>query len=196
MDIKDVKFTVEEWRIFYSKNFGIKFDEKEILNKDNLKKEIEKKVCCNNNEIKEELKTFNRLMIIPKGLNNDLVYEVCKKHFQCYRSRKESLSNLSLENNRESNKKKNHFFITGPYTVLISDKAEIYKQFEIFSTEGKDGGTLLERMIFELKLFLSTGIHTKVVSKCLGSYSSSGYNPRAGWDERFKHFHVYTGWHF
>jgi hypothetical protein len=153
---------LEDWRRFYKKHFGLE------VNLSNLK-------------TPEQQPGFDRLIIVAQGLTLNQVYDVCSKHFSCWRCVK-NLDKAIVENDRTSDK--------GSYAVWFRDRQEADEELEDLSADqlaGKkiSGITLLERLIYELKYWDETGKHLDIfnVTLCAGSRDSGGNVPGVDWDD-------------
>ena len=154
---------VGEWREFYRKHFGIELGE-------------EIKIPERNDEQKKE---FVRLLIVAKGLTNNIVYDACKKNFPCYKYA-ENLDKDVPTNERDP---KNGTYAIWVRDVVEADEVHKSKSANTVKQENLKTETLLERMLHELVYFLETKKHLDIqnVTICSASRDSDDYVPDANW---------------
>lgn len=125
-----------------------------------------------------------RLLVILKGITNNLAYDACYRAFggKCSRYT-EDLDKGVPTNERDPNR-------DGTYAIWVrddqkADKVHKNKSANMVKDAGLKTETLLERMIHELVYFSETGNHLDVknITLCSGSRYSDGGVPCAGWDD-------------
>lgn len=151
---------LQAWKKFYAKYFGLDLDLSSI-------------------KIPERRPGFDRLIVVHKGLTLNRVYDVCAKHFQCWRYA-DDLDVAIPSNDRDPK--------NGTYAVWVRDRVEADEEnkglsADILKEQGASGITELERMLYELKYWDETGQHLDVinVTLCSGSRYSDGRVPGAYW---------------
>ena len=109
---------------------------------------------------------FDRLIIVAKGLTLDQIYNVCAKHFPCWRYT-DDLDKAVTHNDRTAEK---------TYAVSFRNRKEADKELKNLSANQLAeknilGITLLERLIYELKFWSETKEHLDVLNwtLCTGS---------------------------
>jgi len=119
-----------------------------------------------------------RLLFIPKGMTLNFAFEICSKLFRTWKY----ADDLNYAVPRSIRNAQNH------YAVWVRSEVEPDQEFLGKSTKQADpemkiGITLLERIIFEIKYFTSTGDHLDIerITFCSGSRSSGGDVPGADW---------------
>ena len=154
---------LEWWRKFYLENFNMKLNF--------LRLDIPPKPAKDN----------WRLLVIVKGLTNNLVYDVCAKQFPCCKYADDLDKGVSTNERDPKN---------GSYAIWVRDTVEAdevhrNKSADIVKEAGLKTETLLERMIHELAYFSGTGEHLDVKNwtLCSGSRCSGGDVPNADWDD-------------
>ncbi|OGY41847.1 MAG: hypothetical protein A2Y67_03265 [Candidatus Buchananbacteria bacterium RBG_13_39_9] len=161
---KDVQVMIHEWREIYRED-GIEAD-------------------FSNLWIPAYKKGFDRLIVIPKGLKIQQVYDNCAKLFPCLKnfilfprpnSGDINLDKLVTNNDRDP--------ANGGYAIWLRDRIEADKELKSLSANDLEkkkisGITLLERLLYELKYYKETGEHLDVKNHtlCSGSRDSIG-NP-------------------
>ncbi|MFA7252836.1 MAG: hypothetical protein WC027_03180, partial [Candidatus Paceibacterota bacterium] len=141
---------IKDWERFYQKVFGLTVDFSGV-------------------RIPAKRAGFDRLLLIPKGVSLNLVYDVVnQKHFPCWRYTND-LDLAISKNDRDPNK-------DGSYAIWIRGGEEADEELRNLSADDLASRqiktvTLLEQRIFELKYFLETGRHLdqKTVTLCGGS---------------------------
>ena len=150
-----------DWQTFFQKYFSMELDLSDL--KTPLKQE-----------------GFDRLIIVPKGMTPNRIYEACAKHFPCWKWT-EDLNETVAHNDREPKE---------TYAIWVRNRKEADEENKNISAEQAkeqkiQGITLDERLMFELKYWDETGEHLDVenLTICSGSRFSAGHVPRVGWDD-------------
>ncbi len=132
-----------------------------------------------NVRIPEKQSGFGRLILVPKGIMANQIFEVCQKNFSCWRYTEDLDEAIKGRNDRET---------TQDYAIWVRDTQEADEELKNLSADtlkekNIKGITLLERLIFELKFWDETGRHLdeKNVTLCAGSRFSDGGVPHADW---------------
>jgi len=150
----------EDWTKFYKEYFGIIVDLFDL-------------------RVPTKVKGFDRLIVIPRGVTLNQVWEVCKKkHFKCWTSSDLEMAGVLSDRDPKD----------GTYAIWVIEAVEADEEMKNFSANdlkknGTKGVTLLERLILELKYFSETGKHLDVLNLtlCSGSRGSGGDVPSVGW---------------
>jgi len=155
----EAKKVLANWQQFYRKFFGIGLDLSSV-------------------KIPEQQPGFDRLIVVAKGLTLNQVYDVCAKHFPCWRYT-EDLDKAVFANDRTAN---------AAYAVWFRDRQEADEELKNLSADqlkeqGIPGITLLERLLYELKFWDETKKHLDIQNwtLCTGSRCSDGSVPRVRW---------------
>ena len=150
-----------DWQTFFQKYFSMELDLSDL--KTPLKQE-----------------GFDRLIIVPKGMTPNRIYEACAKNFPCWKWT-EDLNETVAHNDREPKE---------TYAIWVRNRKEADEENKNISAEQAkeqkiQGITLDERLMFELKYWDETGEHLDVenLTICSGSRFSAGHVPRVGWDD-------------
>jgi hypothetical protein len=124
---------------------------------------------------------FDYLLVVAPTLTVPELFVACAKKFPCYSSDLD-VQNLATENDR----------VPGEfgYAVWIrsdpdADDEYIDLRERQIRQRGVRGMTLLERMLWELRVFDQTGLHpdpAKPMTLCTGSQSANGKAPFVHWD--------------
>ncbi len=151
---------ITNWEIFYLDIFGIKTDFSPLI-------------------IPDKREGFDRLLIIDKQMNTDLIYEKCEEMFPCNKWNDDNLNHIVKSDRLAKN---------GSYAVWIRDRIEADEELKnMFAYGLKDhnvpGITLEERLIYELKYFNETGSHLdlKNITLSTGSRYTNGSVPTVSW---------------
>jgi len=149
-----------DWQIFYQKYFSI---------------------SINLSQVQSQIQTpsyqegFDRVIIVPKGITEDRVFQVCSEKFKIRKRTNQELSEVIDHNDRMS---------TETYAIRVRDCQEADKENKNISAEQakeKDinGITLLERLIYELKYWDETEKHLDMANLtiCSDSRCSDGAVP-------------------
>lgn len=157
----DSPTSVYDWQRFYTKFFGTAFDFSDV-------------------KIPGKQPGFDWLIVVAKGFTPNKVFEVCQKHFPCWRYRNDLDKETEGRNDRES---KEH------YAIWVRSRQEADEELKNLSAEdlkekGVKGITLLERLLLELWYWKETSEHLDVknITLCSGSRDSDGDVPGAYWD--------------
>jgi hypothetical protein len=165
----DTQKQIDFWISFYKKHFKIDLDPSEI-------------------KIAERRSGFNWLVIVAKGVSLNQVWEVCQKHFKCWKYGNSDLESLIQESERGPAKATNAFW--------FRDRVEADEETKNLSAnqQTEAGITLIARCLLELKYFSEMGKHLdlKNVTLCSGSRFADGGVPYAYW--RGGEFDV--SWHY
>jgi len=144
------------WKTFWKKYFSISTDLSQI-------------------QILSYQEGFDRVIIVPKGITEDRVFQVCSEKFKIRKRTNQELSEVIDHNDRMS---------TETYAIRVRDCQEADKENKNISAEQakeKDinGITLLERLIYELKYWDETEKHLDMANLtiCSDSRCSDGYVP-------------------
>ena len=126
-----------------------------------------------------------RLLVVAPGLTIEGVLTECKKHFltEC------SIDNLEqvIESTRVA--------LSAPYAIWVRDTQEAdpihaNKSYDDCQKEGVVGITLMERLLYELKYFLETGLHLDIqnITRCDGTlYRAQGVVvTTVCWDDKLR----------
>ena len=151
-----------DWPEFYRKNFGIELGDVKIPKKSPDQRE------------------FNRLIVVAKGLTNNLAYDACKKNFPCWRY----TDNLDKGVPTSERDPKNGTYAIWVRDVVEADEVHKNKSANTIKKENLKTETLLEREIHELVYFEETGKHLDIQNwtLCSGSRGYDGDVPDASWD--------------
>jgi hypothetical protein len=128
-----------------------------------------------------------RLLFIPRGMRDELAFEICKKFFsECFNYWNSNGLKIT-KNIRNTNNK--HYGIWVRYSV--EPDIEFLGQPACISDPDMLGITLLERIVFEIKYFTETrGEHLDVkgTTFCSGSQDKDGNNPQVRYtkDKKFE----------
>lgn len=148
------------WQKFYKKFFGIELDPSSI-------------------RIPEKQSGFDRLIIVPKGLTLNQVYDKCAENFSCSRYA-DDLDKEVILNDRDPNK--------GSYAIWVRDRIEADEELKNLSADDLEkkkipGITFIERLLYELAYWAETGKHLDIQNwtLCAGSRGSGGAVPRVHW---------------
>ena len=159
---------VEEWAAFYAKHFP-----QELANAGGAESLYAV-------TIPSVRKGFTRLIVVLKGLTLNGVYAACEKHFPCWR----------YTDNLDASVTTSDRGPTTTYAVWVREQVEADKKFANKSAndlvaEHHTGITLLERMLYELKVFDGNGGHLDLrnVTLCTGSRYADGSVPDASWND-------------
>ncbi|MFA4871675.1 MAG: hypothetical protein WC610_01245 [Patescibacteria group bacterium] len=162
----DLADQLASWKKFYQEYFGLELDPS------NLK-------------IPEQQPGFDRLIVVAKSLTPNQVYDMCAKHFPCWRY-VDDLDKAVSTNDR---------LATETYVIWVRDRAEADeenkgKSANTLASENHKGITLMERLVLELECFSETGKHLDVknLTLCAGSRYAGGDVPSAYWHNG--RFHV------
>jgi hypothetical protein len=158
----DTSRFIAEWELFYKKFFNININILEI-------------------KIPDRREGFDRLIVIPKGITLNQVWEVCRKQFNCWKyTDSADLESVVTKNDRDSK--------GSTYAVWVRDVVEADEEMKNLSAndlkeKAIKGVTLLERLILELKYFSETKKHLDINNwtLCSGSRRSDGRVPIVGW---------------
>lgn len=163
----DVPKMICEWRIFYRREFGLEIGEVKVP---------------------PYQSGFERLIVIPRGLELGYMYARCKNYFPCN-------AIAPFPGLQEKIIREDPYPEVPVYAVWIRGLSDADHDWHAgksvvnLKEEGVPGITLLERMVFELKFFQETGRHLDVDhggTLCSGSQSTTGYVWVAGWlDNKF-----------
>jgi len=152
----------EEWQRFYRKYFGLGPDLSGV-------------------KILEHQSGFDRLLIIAKGLTANQAYDVCTKHFPCWRYA-DDLDKAVPNNDRDS--------ANGAYAVWFRNRQEADEELKGLSADrlkekGILGITLLERLLYELKYWDEANNHLDISNwtLCAGSRDADGSVPSMHWHD-------------
>jgi len=144
------------WKTFWKKYFSISIDLSQV-------------------QTPSYQEGFDRVIIVPKGITEDRVFQVCSKKFKIWKWINKKLSEVIDHNDRMP---------TETYAIRVRDCQEADKENKNISAEQakeKDinGITLLERLIYELKYWDETEKHLDVANLtiCSGSRFSDGFIP-------------------
>ena len=150
---------LKDWARFYKEYFNIDADLSDL-------------------KIPEKNPGFDRLIIVAKGLTLDQIYNVCAKHFPCWRYT-DDLDKAVTHNDRTAEK---------TYAVSFRNRKEADKELKNLSANQLEkrnipGITLLERLIHELKYWDETKQHLDEtnITLCSGSRYSDGGVPSVDW---------------
>lgn len=154
---KDPKTFIKEWQSFYLKYFGIRNRFDDI-------------------KIPQSKLGFDRLILIAKDLNLDIIFKIMLNELKIRNSFPEGkLDDFITFNARNAQKS---------YAISLRDNIEPDPEYLGKSTceadpDGKLGCTLLERLILELKYFSETGgyLDIKGWTLCTGSSGACGIIP-------------------
>ncbi|MGD0977282.1 MAG: hypothetical protein ABR875_03245 [Minisyncoccia bacterium] len=123
---------------------------------------------------------FDRLLVIPKGLTIEAMFQICKKMFKCWRYTDQNLDEAVPTNDRVPTDKS--------YAIWVRERVEADEEFKKKSANdleaiGHIGITALERLIYEAKYFDETRKHLDInnVTLCAGSRFSDGFVPSMNW---------------
>lgn len=148
-----------DWQMFFQKYFNMKLD-------------------LSNLKTPPEQESFSRLIIVPKGITPNRIYEVCAKNFSCWKWTND-LDEAIDHNDRKS---------TETYASWVRDRQEADEENKNISADkatGQEvkGQTLNERLMQELKCWDETKEHLDVknVTICSGSRYSDGGVPIVDW---------------
>ncbi len=163
-DDNNVQKQKDDWVKFYQKFFGFNLDL--------------------SSRIPDCQPGFDRLIVVAKGLTLNQVYEVCAKHFPCWRYA-DDLDKAISHNDRKPDQ---------AYAIWVRDRVEADEELKNLSADqlkeqGIIGITLLERMLYELKYWDEVNGHLDKQNwtLCSGSRNADGLVPRApGLDGRFR----------
>jgi membrane-bound inhibitor of C-type lysozyme len=154
----DTQKQIDFWISFYKKHFKIDLDPSEI-------------------KIAERRSGFNWLVIVAKGVSLNQVWEVCLKHFKCWKYDGSDLESLIQESERGQAKTSTAFW--------FRDRVEADEETKNLSANQQTEAsiTLIARCLLELKYFSETGKHLdlKNVTLCSGSRYADGCFPYALW---------------
>ena len=158
-DTGDVKKQVDFWVKFYQEHFGIALDSSEI-------------------KIPLRKVGFNWLVIIALGVSLNQVWEVCQKHFKCWKYTDLDLESVVQKSERGSAKTTSAFW--------FRDRVEADEEMKNLSANQltEPSITLIARCLLELKYFSETTrkhLDVKNVTLCAGSRYADGDVPYAYW---------------
>ena len=161
---KNDEGVIGEWREFYRKHFGI---------------ELEQEIKIPE-RTEDQKKEFTHLLIIAKGLTNNIVSDVCKNNFPCYKYA-EDLDKAVPTNERDP---KNGTYAIWVRDVVEADEVHKNKSADTIKQENFKTETLLERMLHELVYFFENREHLDIknVTLCSGSRNSDGNVLGVNWD--------------
>jgi len=156
--VKGIAELIANWQRFYTKFFGTAFDFSDV-------------------KIPEKQPGFDWLVVVAKGLTPNQVFDVCQKHFSCWRYRDDLDKETEGRNDREP---KEH------YAIWVRNRQEADEELKNRSAENLKenkikGITLLERFLLELWYWNETGEHLDIqsITLCAGSRDSGGRVPDA-----------------
>ncbi len=162
----DMARQIEFWSKVYKEHFSIDLDLSGV-------------------KIPERKSSFNWLVIVARGVSLDMVWEVCRKHFKCWKYTDLDLENVIQESER------------GPAKATVAfwfrDRVEADEETKNLSAnqQTEPSITFIVRCLLELKYFLETKKHLDInnLTLCAGSRYSDGYVPCAYWYD--DGFHIY-----
>jgi hypothetical protein len=130
--------------------------------------------------IPEQREDFDRLIVVAQGVTIQQVYDRCKELFGAWKYTAASLDEAVIVNDRDASK--------GNYAVWVRDRVEAdeehnYRSVKQLKIAEVKGGTLLERLLHELKYYRETGKHLDIenITLCSGSRHLCGDVPSVGW---------------
>ena len=119
-----------------------------------------------------------RLIVVAKGFTPNQVYDICAKHFPCWRY----IDNLDANVTRNDREPKE------TYAIWVRNRQEADEELKNLSADQLKeqkipGITLLERLLYELKYWDETQKHLDVQNwtLCAGSRYSVGSVPSVSW---------------
>ncbi len=162
---------------------------------DFLQKFFEIELDFSNIRIPEKQPGFDRLIVVPKGLILNLVYDKCAENFPCSRYA-DDLDKAVILNDRNPNK--------GSYAIWVRNGVEADEELKNLSADDLKekkipGITLLERLLYELAYWAETGEHLDIHNwtLCAGSRDSDGFVPDVCWfDDGLKVYWRRSGYRF
>jgi len=135
--------------------------------------------------------SFDRLLVVPKGLTTERMFQICKGLFPCHKYVRDDLDGFIAINSRTAE--------NGSYAIWIRDRVEADEEFKnksarYLKTAGHTGITVLERLVYEAKYFKETGEHLDIENVTMCSGSRNSYGSVLGVD--FNGICLSIDWHF
>ena len=136
---------------------------------------------------------FNRAIIMAQGITPQIAYDLCAKHFKCWKYTNEDLDKI-ITSDRDAGQ--------GAYAIRIRDRVEADEELKNLSyndLKAKNilGITFEERLIYELKYYLETHKHLDInnYTLCSGSLFRDGDVPDVDWSRCF-YSRLVVHWYF
>ncbi|MDP3764652.1 MAG: hypothetical protein Q8Q95_03460 [bacterium] len=159
-----VPFT--DWQNFYRKFFSLELDFSQV-------------------RIPEKQVGFDRLIVVAQGLTLNQIYEVCDKHFKCWRY----YDNLDVAIDWDKEERNSN---NGHYAIWVRDRVEADEELKNLSAnqikeKGLKTETLRERKLHGFKYWSETKEHMdrNNTTSCTGSRVAGGGVPFVFWSRHY-----------